>query len=885
MELQSIRGNAEALAGASGGSVRSVVLTIPPFYTVEEKRAVRLAAELAGLKVLSLISDGLAVGLNYAMSRQFPNLNEGGKPEHHMVFDMGAGSTKASVLQFQSRTVKEVGKFNKTIQEVQVLGSGWDKTLGGDALNYLIVDDMVAQFVASDKAKKASVTADKVMAHGRAMAKLIKEAERLRHILSANQNSHASFEGLYDDVDFKYKISRADFETMAAAHAERVGVAIQGALEAANLQMADLDTVILHGGASRTPFVQKELEKLLGGSDKIRTNVNSDEAAVFGAGFRAADISPSFRVKEIRVIEAAGYPVGVQWKAESGKERHQGLWTAVSALGAAPKEVTFTNHEDFSVTFYQKAPPAGSDVGAEAVEAQTKVLTTTNLTASVTELIEKHKCEKADVKFKISARLHRDDGEVDVIKAFVECETEEPEKETLMDGVKNLFGFGKKDEQQQPLVDKTDTDEDAEGTSSPSSEASPAEDKTSDSPASAPSAANPTPEEAEAPDAKASTTKTKQLVVIPVTFTLERADKLSLPAEALQAVKERIKAFEASDKARRLREETLNQLEGYTYKARDLLDGEAFVAASKQAERDAIDAAARDASDWIYGDGAEAPRDELKARLKALQDLVAPVTRRVDEATKRPDAVKGLQEALDKTKEFVDNIKDQIAKREAYVASATAASDSTDTAADAPAAEEFVDLEDEDAGRKTDKTGAAASMEDAMRERGPVPPLYTLEDLRESEELYGKLTAWLAEKTTEQAALGPTDDPALTVQEIEARRAQLDKVGVDLAMKSVRNFEKKTKAGKKQGKKKATTGSGGKGPGAGPKPFTFDFGEDGKMPTQEQLEEMIRGFTAEEAQEEEPTAKGKTEETEETEKTTEKTEETEQKEGRTHEEL
>ena len=221
MELQSIQKNAEALAGSR---VKDLVITVPTFYTAEEKRAVELAAELAGLRVLELISDGLAVGLNYATTRTFPSVTEGGKPETHMVFDMGAGSTKATILKFQGRTVKDVGKFNKTIQEVRVLGSGWDRTLGGDAFNAVIVDDMIAQFVESKAAKKVSPTIESVKGHGRAAAKLWKEAERLRQVLSANTNTQASFEGLYEDVDFRYKISRADFEKLTESHAARISV-------------------------------------------------------------------------------------------------------------------------------------------------------------------------------------------------------------------------------------------------------------------------------------------------------------------------------------------------------------------------------------------------------------------------------------------------------------------------------------------------------------------------------------------------------------------------------------------------------------------------------------------------------------------------------------
>ncbi|KAK3683357.1 Hsp70 protein-domain-containing protein [Podospora appendiculata] len=848
MELQSIRGNAEALAGPAS-SVRSVVITVPPFYTIEEKRAVTLAADLAGFKVLSLISDGLAVGLNYATSRQFPNLNEGGKPEHHMIFDMGAGSTKATILKFQSRTVKDIGKFNKTVQEVQVLGSGWDRTLGGDALNSLIVDDMVVKFADSPKAKKASVAAESVKAHGRAIASLTKEAERLRHVLSANQLSQASFEGLYDDVDFRYKITRADFEEMALGHAERVGAAIQNALDMAGLTIKDLDSVILHGGASRTPFVQRELEKVLGSADKIRTNVNSDEAAVFGAGFRAAEISPSFRVKEIRVSEGAAYPAGFKWKTDEGKPKHQKLWTATSHLGAPAKEITFSNREDFSVEFYQLTAPD--------VEASTKVLTTKNLTATVEELTEKYKCEKTDMRLKVSVRLLSDNGEVDVTKATLECETDETEK-GFVDGVKNLFGFGKKD--QQPLKDGEEADPSSSSTTAESSTKTTKNKKAS---ASASSGSAASAAASSFADAKPATKK--QLIVIPVEFVVEKSGVPQLPKEDLLALKDRIKAFEASDRSRRLREETLNQLESFTYKVRDLIENEAFIGASTEEERATLEKKTNEASDWLYGEGADATREELKSRLKELQDIVVPVQTRIEEAAKRPELVKGLKEALNTTKTFLADIKDKIAEHEAFQSSQVIASSvsststntdtTTETAAPSPSTTEgaFDDLDDDESASKksTTTTKTADAMDDLVKERGPVPPLYTAEDLQESEELYESISIWLEEKLVAQEKLGATDDPVLRVKDLTTKRDKLDKAGMDLAMKGVRNFERSKKSesssssSSKKAKKTATaSGKAGKKSGK-PKQIRLEPGKDGKMPSEEEINEMLKEFMAE----------------------------------------
>jgi hypoxia up-regulated 1 len=820
MELQSIRRNAEALAG-SDTTVRSVVLTVPPFYTLDEKRAIELAAELAGLRVLSLVTDGLAVGLNYATSRQFPNIKDGAKPEHHMVFDMGAGSTKATVMKFQSRTVKDIGKFNKTIQEVQVLGSGWDRTLGGDTLNSLIVDDMISKFVDTSGAKKVSATIAQVKAHGRAVAKLSKEAERLRHVLSANINAGASFEGLFEDVDFKYKLSRAEFEAMAELHADRVAAAINGALEMADLKDVALDSVILHGGATRTPFVQKQLEKIFGGSDKLRSNVNSDESAVFGAAFRAAELSPSFRVKEIRIADGAVYPVSMKWTNQNQKTQTQRLWTATSHLGATPKEVPFNNREDFGIDFSQQVP---STTGSE--EKPIKLLATKNLTETITMLKEKYSCDPSAVQFKIGLRLSSEDGEVEVTKMTVECEAEELEKEGIMDGVKNLFGFGK-NKDQQPLKEGESSEIEPESSSSSTTTSTTTSTETASSRSSTESAKS---------DSKPAEKK-KLTVTIPIKYELTAAGAPQLSKADVTAHRERLKLFEASDRSRRQREEALNQLEGFTYKVRDFLDSESFIAASTEEERATLEKKSSDASEWLYGEGADASKEDLKKRHKELQDIVTKVQTRIEDNTKRPELVKGLKDALNQTDEFVKQIRKQIAEYEAFQSSASASSTASPTttsssSAVTPAASEgdFAGLEDDDA------SSTAQSMEYLEKERGPVPPMYTVEDLKDTEEAFKTISAWLEEKEAAQAKLGPTDDSVLTTKDLTAKRERLDKVGMELAMKGVKNFERtqkksKTKTKTKTKKSKATSSSSGD---------TEPTIKEGKGPSIEEIEEALK---------------------------------------------
>ncbi|EEU42283.1 uncharacterized protein NECHADRAFT_104346 [Fusarium vanettenii 77-13-4] len=836
MELQSIQKNAEVAAG-DGTSVRSIVLTVPPFYTVDEKRAVQTAAELAGLKVLSLISDGLAVGLNYATSREFPNVSNGSKAEYNLVFDMGAGSTKATIMKFQSRSVKDIGKYNKTVQEVLVLGAGWDRTLGGDALNYLILDDMVSQFVESKGAQKISVAAEDVLAHGRAVAKLNNQVEKLRHVLSANQNTGASFEGLYEDIDFKYKITRARFEEMAEEHAERITVVVNDALKTANLDIIDIDSIILNGGATRTPFVQKVLEKLAGSAEKIRTNVNSDEAAVFGAGFRAAELSPSFRVKEIRIAEGASYPAGLKWTA--GEEaQHQRLWSAVSHQGA-PKEVTFTNNEDFTATFYQQ-------VGSE--EKDVKTLTTKNLTATFAAIKEKYpSCIESDIQFKLAVRLSSENGEVEVVKAAVECEAEV--KDGFVDGVKNLFGFGKKD--QKPLKEKEKVEGSEEEMKEKASEEASSSTESTGSEAEA--TASGSTEEVK-PDVKK-----RETVGIPVDVALKNVGIPDLTKAEITKSKDRLKAFAASDKARLQREEALNQLEGYTYKIRDLLENDAFVAAATEEEKTKLAELSSETSEWLYDDGADASKDVLKAKLKVLQDRVAPIQKRADEAEKRPEQIAALKEILEKTSEFVEQIKGQIKEHESWHSSASASASASESikssTTEAPAEKEsgeFDGLEDEDSASTT----TTRKMEDVIKEKGPIPPLYVIEDLTEVITLHKSTKEWLSEMEVKQAALSAVENPVLLLKDLIAKREKLEKAGMEVALKGARKVEEKSrqakknaKAAKKSKKSKSSSTTSGDASQETVKINAEDFMKDGEL-DQEQLEKLIKQLKLENEQRE-----------------------------------
>ena len=761
MELQNIKSNAETLAG-KGSRVQDAVITVPAFYTAEEKRAVELAADLAGLRILGLISDGLAVGLNYATSRTFPSINEGAKPEYHLVYDMGAGSTTATVLKFRGRTVKDVGKFNKTIQEVQVVGTGWDRTLGGDAFNMLIMQDMVEQFAATKRIKSVGATAKHVMEDGRTMAKLWKESERVRQVLSANTETVSSFEGLYyADVNFKYKISRNEFEKLATAHAGRVEGPIQQALDAAKLSLADLESVILHGGAVRTPFVQKQLESVVGDAGKIRTNVNADEAAVFGAAFKAAGFSASFRVKDIRAADSAGYVFGATWTSD-GKEHKQKLFTPASQTGVE-KQVPFKITEDFSISFYQQTS-GGEDSPADFSVLKVR---TQNLTASVSQLVNDFGCQTADISTKFTIRLSASVGLPEVLQGSVSCEISGSDKKGgVVDDVKGFFGFGSKKGYQELLIPEDDAEMPA---SSPEVEStttsSPAESTTPDS----------RPED----NVKDVEKKTKSIYL---SFSTETEGLPRISAGELKRIKARLSAFDASDRSRILREEALNSLEGFTYKTRDLVGDDGFIAASTEQQRNEIEERMKAASEWLYGDGADASREDLKSRLKELRDLVDPIQKRREEAIKRPEEIRLLKEALDQTRSLVGLIREQSEKASSAMASASSSSSASETHTTTPPSsipdDDFADLEDETSTTSTRTSSGSPKI--------PEMPIYPIEDITTLTQTYESIQDWLESKIAEQAKLSPADDPVILSSDLAAKSKELNTVVMGLLQKKLK---------------------------------------------------------------------------------------------------
>ncbi|KAF3913187.1 hypothetical protein AA313_de0205480 [Arthrobotrys entomopaga] len=796
MQLTSVRKSGEALAN-DGNTITDCVITVPAYFTAEERYAIIAASKIAGMNVLELMSDGVAVGLNYAVPRTFTPDTRG---EIHVIYDMGAGSTTATVVQVRSKTVKD-GRFNKTVTDVSALGVGFDRSLGGDTFNQKMYDLLLKEFTESKAGKKLAEEKGKPISElmtGKQVAKLWKEAARVRHILSANTEAVSSIESFFPDVDFRSrKIERSEFEELLKEYIVRISKPINDSVNKIKGGLSDIDSVIIFGGGVRAPFVQKILADLVG--DKISKNVNGDEAAVMGATFRAASLSKLFRVKEIQIQDVTSYSVGMRYNSEDGTEIERKLFAAPAWRGH-DQYVRVKATGDFSFGLFQVL---GHDLIPDSPREELFEVTTKNLTASLTKLKADYNCMEGTIDAVFNIKIGESFGLPIVQSADIACEYDE-KPGGIVDDVKGFFGFGGKDKDQKVLKD-----EEAEKSSSKSGDSSST--KTTKSKTSKTTSEIPTP----------TGENGKPIARISVAYTVERAGLKPRSAEEITASKQKLKVFEQDDTTRVKREEARNNLESFTYRATELLSADAFIAVSTEEQRGKLQGKIDEVSEWIYSHEADvATREILLAKLKELKEHEEPITRRRKEAEKRPDAIVRLETNLKDGKKLVAKMKSAVEKHtkdiaswssystsfvssvssaeavasassaaaeaeasksaeEAASASSDSASSST-TESPAPSESKVDDLEDSSSSSSstTKSTKSTKSKPKSTKKPTPTPApvsLYTETDISDLETAIADNEKWLAAKQKEQDALKAHEDPTLLSADLTTRSQKLEK--------------------------------------------------------------------------------------------------------------
>ncbi|EEU34379.1 uncharacterized protein NECHADRAFT_72327 [Fusarium vanettenii 77-13-4] len=270
--------------------VSDICMSVPPWFTDIQRRALIDAADIAGLKLLRLINDGTAAALGWGITKlDLPGPEE--RPRRVAFIDIGHSSYTVSIVEFKKG-------------ELAVKATTWDKDFGGRDFDRALVEHLAKEF-------KGKYKVD-IMTHGRALARTIAAAEKTKKILSANQQAPVNIESLMNDIDASAMITRQEFEAMIEPLLVRTQAPLEQALAQAKLTKEDIDIIEVVGGGSRVPALKDRIQAFFG--KPLSFTLNADEALARGSAFSCAILSPVFRVRDFAVQDIISYPIEFAWE-------------------------------------------------------------------------------------------------------------------------------------------------------------------------------------------------------------------------------------------------------------------------------------------------------------------------------------------------------------------------------------------------------------------------------------------------------------------------------------------------------------------------------------------------------------------------------------------
>ena len=305
MVLQHAREMTEAYAeeqgmAAGAGDAKDCVLTVPSFATIHERRALLDAATLAQYNVLGLLEENTAAALHFAMDKLLD------EPKKYLFYNMGGSAVQVSIVNIYSYNVTKT----KKVGALEVLSKAWDSTIGGQAFDHVIVEYLADQFNTQWDKKRNDGQQKDVREIPRALTKLRIQANKVKHVLSANTEIPIYMESLHDDTPLNTHLTRAHFEEMSTDLIHRAIIPIRTALEKVNMTLDDIDEIEMIGGGMRIPRIQTLMSKELNDKE-LGLHINADESMALGAAFHGANLSTAFRVRHVGLLDVNPFPIAI----------------------------------------------------------------------------------------------------------------------------------------------------------------------------------------------------------------------------------------------------------------------------------------------------------------------------------------------------------------------------------------------------------------------------------------------------------------------------------------------------------------------------------------------------------------------------------------------
>ncbi len=273
----------EAAENYLGHKVNKAVITVPAYFNDAQRQATKDAGQIAGLEVSRIINEPTAAALAYGLEKK--------REEKICVFDLGGGTFDVSILEVENELI-------------EVLSTNGDTHLGGDDFDETLIDYIAAEF---QKENGIDLRKDPM-----ALQRLREAAEKAKKELSTQQTTDINLPFITADATgakhLQLSISRAKFEELIDPLVERCRQPVLNALKDAKLKPSDIHEVVLVGGSTRVPKVQRLVKDMFG--KEPHQGVNPDEVVSLGAAIQGGIIAGD--VKDVVLLDVTPLSLGIE---------------------------------------------------------------------------------------------------------------------------------------------------------------------------------------------------------------------------------------------------------------------------------------------------------------------------------------------------------------------------------------------------------------------------------------------------------------------------------------------------------------------------------------------------------------------------------------------